>query len=200
MTDTYNREAHLQNQLNSFLSNDLGLPVKDYYSNLDIGNFLQLKSVLSAINNIFTLKVTLSFAHWAANHFNFNEQLKDSIITQIQDTKPNANGFDIEISTPVKLIAEVKCNIPINNGVVYGSAQRNGITKDIDALINGKNKSSIKPDDYYKFMVFLDNPEVKKATQHYVSNMKQHKDKMVFATDSSSITSTNYVYIIYASI
>lgn len=200
MADSYSREKELQEKLNLFLTNNLDLPDKDYYSNLNAGDFLQLKSVLSDINNILTLKITLSFARWAANHFNFNPQLKDTILTKIINTKPNANGYDIEISAPVKFIAEVKCNIPIKKGTTYGSAQRLGINKDIAALINGKNKSAIKPYEYYKFMVFLDNPEVKKATEHFVSNMKKNKNKVVFAADVSSITNTDNVYIVYAKI
>lgn len=145
MSESYSRETHLRNQLNAFLEEEFTLPQSDYYSRLDIDGFLQLKSVLSDINNIFTLKVSLAFAEWVAGHLALDEVAKRQNVSQIQKTKPNANGYDIEVSEPVKLIAVVKCNVPINGGRVYGSAQRDGIAKDIAALLRGKTKSSGNP-------------------------------------------------------
>ena len=200
MTILFDREHYLQDKLNSFLEQDLGLPGNDYYSNLDIDGFLQLKSVLSSINNILTLKVSLSFAHWVTKQINLNQETENRIVSQIKTTKPNANGFDIEISEPVKLIAEVKCNVPVNEGIVYGAAQKNGINKDIQALINGKNKSPIHPKDYLKFMVFLDKPKIKKATEHFVKNMKSEKERVVFVDKNTKTESTENVYIIYVEI
>jgi len=200
MPEIFDREYHLKDQLNKFFEKRFGLPEEDYYSNLKLDGFLQLKSILSGINNIFTLKVSLAFAHWISKILKFDQETKNRIISEITTTKPNANGYDIEISAPVKLIAEVKCNVPINGGVVYGSAQKNGISKDIQALINGKSKSSIRPDGYYKFMVLLDKPEIKNATEHFVKNMKSEKERMIFVNKNMRIESTDSVYIIYVKI
>ena len=200
MPGIFDREYHLKDQLNKFLEQGFGLPEKDYYSNLKLDGFLQLKSILSGINNIFTLKVSLAFAHWISKILKFDQETTNRIISEITKTKPNANGYDIEISEPVKLIAEVKCNVPINGGVVYGSAQKNGISKDIQALINGKSKSSIQPNDYYKFMVLLDKPEIKNATEHFVKNMKSEKERIIFVNKNTKIKSTNSVHIIYVKI
>jgi len=200
MTSEFNREDYLQDQLNSFLEHGLGLPNHDYYSNLDIDGFLQLKSILSGINNIFTLKVSLAFAQWITKRLQLNQEIQNRIVSQVVETKPNANGYDIEISEPLKLIAEVKCNIPINGGSVYGSAQRNGISKDIQALISGKSKSSIHPNRYFKFMVFLDKPEIKNATKHFVRNMKSGKERMIFVDEDTSIDSTESVYVVYVKV
>jgi len=200
MRESFDRERYLKDQLNIFLEQGLGLPNNDYYSNLDIDGFLQLKSILSGINNILTLKVSLAFAHWITKRLNLNQETTNRIISQITTTKPNANGYDIEISEPVKLIAEVKCNVPINGGNIYGSAQKNGISKDIQALINGKSKSSIHPSDYFRFMVFLDKPEIKDATGHFVKNMRSEKERMIFVNENTSIESTESVYVIYVGI
>jgi len=141
--------------------------------------------------------VSLAFAEWLTNHLELDDEATTQIISQIKGTKPNANGYDIEVSKHVKVIAEVKCNIPINNGRVYGSAQKNGIQKDIDALIYGKNKSPISPTDYLKFMVFLDLPEIRAATDHFVKNMKNDKERILFLTNKSKAVDTNRVHVVY---
>ncbi len=197
MTVIYDREEVLKLQLNSFLEQSLNLPKNDYYSRLDLNGFLRLKSVLSDINNIFTLKVSFAFARWVTDHLSLSQEATEMIVSQILDTKPNANGYDIELSEPVKLIAEVKCNIPINGGSVYGSAQKNGIAKDIKSLINGKSKSAIKPDEYFKFMVFLDKPEIRQATKHFVKNMKEGKELISFVDNKSKIGTTKNIYVVY---
>ncbi len=97
----------------------------------------------------------------------------------------------------MKVIAEVKCNIPINGGRVYGSAQKNGVAKDIYALINGKNKSSIVPDKYLKFMVFLDTPEIRDATAHFVKNMKKDKELIAYTGSNLKVEDTDKVHIVY---
>ena len=197
MIEAYDRENELRHRLISFLEQSLGLPKGDYYSRLDLDGFLRMKSVLGDINNIFTLKVSLAFVHWVTARLSLDQETTNRILTQVLSTKPNANGYDIQLSDPIKLIAEVKCNIPINGGNVYGSAQKNGIAKDIDALINGKSKSSITPGGYYKFIVFLDRPEIREATKHFVKNMKAGKELITFAEEDASVESTEKIYVVY---
>lgn len=197
--ELFNREEHLKNQLNMFLTNDLGLPENDYYSNLHLNDFLKLKSILNNINNIFTLKVSLSFTQWISNILELNTQERDLITHKIISTKPNANGFDIEILEPINLIAEIKCNIPINQGTIYGSAQRNGIKKDISALLNGKTKSSINPNTFIKFIVFLDKPEIRQATIHFINN-HENKSLFIFADNNTKFNSTKCIYIVFVEI
>jgi hypothetical protein len=96
---------------------------------LDERGYLELKAVLSDINNILTMKVTLAFIHWLASEMEFSDAVKESLIENVLSTKPSTNGYDIEMATPSRLVAEVKCNVPINGGVKYCSAQRNRIVK-----------------------------------------------------------------------
>ena len=199
MPELYDREKHLQSRLNEFIEHGFDLPERDYYSSLEIDGFLKLKSVLSDINNIFTLKVSLAFAHWIIGHFKLPEEPTKKIYSQILSTKPNANGFDLELEKPINLVAEVKCNIPINGGDVYGSAQRNGIAKDIDSLVNGKSKSPISSEDCFKFMVFLDRPEIRAATAHFIKNMKVHKELISMIEENVGKISTDKVYVIFVS-
>ena len=76
---------------------------------------------------------------------------------------------------------------PIKGGEIYGANQRVGIQKDIDALIQGKKKSKIEPEEYWKFMVFLDLPEIRAATKHFVSNMKKNKESILFMDDNTPL-------------
>jgi len=200
MVNQFDREAYLRERLNGFLAEGLCLPPDDYYSNLKAEHFLSLKSVLGDINNIFTLKVTHAFTDWITSALNLSSSVKEDITQSVLNTKPSTNGYDIEISEPIKIIAEVKCNIPINGGSVYGSAQKNGIQKDINALMCGKSKSSINPEQYLKFMVFLDLPEIRKATEHFIKNLKKYKEDISFIDDSSNVYTPDKIYVVFVSI
>ena len=133
MDYSYDREQALKSRLNAFMQERLGLPADDYYSKLDQRALAELKSVLSDINNIFTLKVTLAFAKWLSAKLNLEQVAQEEIKSSILRAPPNANGYDIEISKPLQIIAEVKCNVPINRGAVYGSAQRDGLARDVNS-------------------------------------------------------------------
>lgn len=195
----YDREQTLKSRLNAFMQERLHLPANDYYSRLDQHALAELKSVLSDINNIFTLKVTLAFAEWLSEKLKLDQVAREEIKFSILRNPPNANGYDIEISTPLQVIAEVKCNVPINRGAVYGSAQRDGIAKDVGSLINGKNKSKMHPDVCLKFLVLLDTPEIRDATQHFVKNMKQHRDRIMFAGPDTKLERKDRVYVVHVS-
>lgn len=154
----YNREESLREKLNAFLSQRFDIPEVDYYSKLNTQAFIGLKSVLADINNILTLKVSLAFAEWIAARFDLDSEDKQALKKIILQAKPNANGFDVWLGYPIAFVAEVKCNVPINGGSIYGSAQRNGIEKDIAVLLQGKRKSSINSQSCPKFFAFLDLP------------------------------------------
>ena len=168
------REENLKTSFNQFLCNKLHLEEKDYYNQLSTEDFLDLKFLLSDINNIVTLKLTLKFIDFIAELFSLSNETKEQIITNIQSINPNSNGFDVEISNPVKIIAEVKGNIPINNGIVFGSAQKNGILKDFESLRFGKSKSSINTQDYYKFFVLPDIEKTRKATYTLLQSLQNN--------------------------
>ena len=130
----------------------------------------------------------------------FDLQLIESITSQVKAAKPNDNGYDIELNNPIKLIAEVKVNIPINNGTRYGSAQKTGIDKDINSLFNGKTKSDINSTtDYYKFMVFLDKPEIREATSYHINSNQDWTGKINIVDNNTSVESTDVVYIVFMS-
>ncbi|GGE94501.1 hypothetical protein [Shewanella carassii] len=196
----YDREADLSHRLNTFLSETFGLPNKDYYSQLDAEGFISLKSALSDINNILTLKVTLSFADWLSQHYNLDSSAKAELERIVLEAKPNSNGYDVWLGYPVSFVGEVKCNIPINNGLVYGSAQRAGIEKDVNGMLKGKRKASINPEKCPKFLAFLDLPQIRSANEHLSSVSGICKEHLVFTEMGQELDRLDVVYGVYVSI
>ena len=125
---------------------------EQYYENLDIAQIIELKKTLSTVNNIITLKAAQAFVH----KLGIEPNIKEQINSEINKQRGNENGYDIRWDDgDFKFIAEVKCNIPAE-GVKFGPEQLRGIYKDIVYLSNGKTKeTNCNPDDYYKFMIFL---------------------------------------------
>jgi hypothetical protein len=194
----YNREHELADKLNDFLTSCLGVADADYYSNMDFDSFMKLKSVLSNINNIITMKVTLSFIGWLAIQMNWTDEEKKVAIDSILSTKPNANGYDVELAIGGRsIIAEVKCNLPINGGYTYGAAQRHGIEKDVKSLMEGKSKSKMVPSECLKFVVFIDLLEIRKATQMCLDTRIDHGNSISFYRDGMSTDDTNKVYVVF---
>ena len=152
--------------------------------------------MLSDINNIFTLKVCLAFAKWLGTSLNLTESETAWIERSILSKKASANGYDVEISVPVPIIGEVKCNVPINQGVVYGSAQQAGIAKDVNALLNGKTRSNIEVHKYLKFLVLLDTPDIRRATEHFF-NKSAFKERVVFVSPGNALTRFDVIYVVF---
>ncbi len=193
----YDRESTLQSRLNVFFHERFGLPPSDYYSRLDMQGLIDLKNILSEINNIFTLKIGLKFVNWLGEILELCDCEREEIRKSMLRRRPNANGYDIEVCEPTNVIAEVKCNIPINGGIVYGSAQRDGILKDIRSLMHGKSKARIDPDNCLKFLVLMDTPKIRIATKQLVENMKQDQSAMVFVEQGMKPEQKNKLYIVF---
>lgn len=199
MNYLYNKEQELQERFNDFISIKITKESKDYYSNLSIEDFFELKTTLQDINNIITYKTTVNFMKWLNDTFSIPASYYESSLEQVLATKPSDNGFDVVLSGEMKILAEVKCNKPINNGFKFGSAQRNGIIKDIKCLLDGKPKiKSIDVTDYYKFLVVYDFGEYTlKATEHFLKNLpKEYKEK-VKLFEYGDAMKLDMVYIVF---
>ena len=126
MKEYIGRSIDIKNKINKHLTNLTGID-KDFYSTLSNKNLMELKSVLADINNVLTLKMTISAINWICSYFMFSETEKNEIIKATNEIKPNTNGFDIHISQAIKIVAEVKCISPVNNSDKFGAAQRAAI-------------------------------------------------------------------------
>ena len=180
----YNRTEALKERLNAFIRSITGID-EDYYEKLTQEQLIQLKSATSDINNVFTLKITISFLEWLKNYLPLSNSEYEEIFNEINLTKPNANGFDIVIEK-YKLLVEIKSIIPINNGNYYGAAQRTSILKDAINLKYGK-KGFTNTEDYIKFIGLIDvgdktnNAIAKLMTQYPAEKLRtedKHRKKM----------------------
>ena len=168
------RYETLRNNISNYFKEELNIELVE---ELNIEKLFGLKSVLSNINNMITYKASACFVEWLKKKGIITEQEKKNELNRLDATSANANGFDINISTADKkiILAEVKCNIPINNSSGFGSAQRNGILSDMQKLAKTKGD--------FKFMVLLDNEKVKSAFCEeetfikYLNNNGFEKDK-----------------------
>lgn len=178
----------------------LNLPENDYYAALDAEDFVALKAVLSDINNILTLKVTLAFIEWVTNRLELDSEAKNELMDIAVRSKPNSNGYDIWLGYPIAFVGEVKCNIPINQGLKYGSAQRAGIEKDVKGLINGKRKAHMMSHSCLKFLTFLDLPVIREANEHLLRVSDVFKENMLFITEGTELSRTDIIYGVYVPI
>jgi hypothetical protein len=199
-----NREDKLKFEFNNFMISRLKLEIKDYYDSLTTKDFIELKVILSNINNIITLKLTLKFVDFLTSLFKFSAESKENIINSIQNINPNSNGFDVEIENPVKIVAEVKGNFPINNGISFGAAQKTGIIKDLHSLKNGKSKSSANTQEFYKFLVLPDAETTRKAANNLLNSLKNninYKDySFEIINENTKILNEEKIYVVFIKI
>ena len=77
-------------------------------SQITIKELFDLKSVLSNVHNILTSIATLATANKISEILSFNEEQKLNLISSVEETKANTNGFDIKIDDPNKILVEVR--------------------------------------------------------------------------------------------
>ena len=127
-------------------------------SQITIKELFDLKSVLSNVHNILTSIATLATANKISEILSFNEEQKLNLISSVEETKANTNGFDIKIDDPNKILVEVKCNMLLHDKKL-GQQQINSILNDSIKLRNEppkRRKIDFKTDDYIKVIVLVD--------------------------------------------
>lgn len=198
----FNREQYLKDQFNQFWNNIFSNSY-DLYSRLTLNDFLQLKKILSSINNIITIKLTHSAAKFLLEENIISLGEYNKMIADINSMKPNANGYDIaEIFEKFNIIGEVKANIPCHarsrkfhrTEKVYGANQIANILKDINSLAQGKSKTkeALRTEDCLKFMFILDCDDsaldqIIKRADHPLNLYRKGEQKYI---------TTNMIYIV----
>lgn len=199
-TNDKTRHDTLAPAFNEFINRVAGTDGRDYYSRLSTRDMVELKNVLSNINNIITLRITLAFADWLRRHGVVDKAQYDTICADIESTSANANGFDVLFSDKIGgtdgLIAEVKCNIPVKPDR-FGAAQLANLEKDVDGLLYGKTKAKgLDTKNYLKFLVLLDDGErVRTAAEHFVSTMRK-KGRNIDVINKPGSLRTDTIYIV----
>jgi len=197
MHTIFNREDHLADRVNKFLVNQLHLPDADYTNDLSLLSLLELKSILSCINNLITLKLTFGLADWICDTYELDDSIRDNLRRSILRTKPNANGFDLYLGLPIAFVAEVKCNVPVNGGSKYEANQKRSILADVESLLSGKRKASLMSQKVLKFLCFLDIPQVRDANAHLLKTTPDLVKKLRFVDPGRRPRSLSYVHGVY---
>ena len=197
---TYNRKDDLSSAFNDFWRKALNSN-EDYYSQLTLKEFVNLKKAITNINNIITMLVTESFVKTLHKDGVISTPQQSEMLEQLFQTHANTNGFDVEHSAgQMKIVAEVKCNIPVNE-TSFGAAQENSIMEDVDHLFHSKKKSDLTSEDiqdYYKFMVFLDVENVRVSTQKLIRKLTKKGLNVTEYTPKTKLQK-DIVYFIYIS-
>lgn len=193
------REDVLCGRFNEFFNHILSTRELNYYAMLSTADFIELKKVLSTVNNIITLRVTDLFICKLERAGLVTSGQLAEIRHKIDSTSANANGYDIEYtgSGGKGILAEIKCNIPVKEDA-FGAAQAAGIRKDIDRLFSGKPKSAIEDtSEYYKFMVLFDcGGGLSKAMDRIISAYEGAVQTISLEGGADTL-STDKVYVVY---
>ena len=207
-----NMEKELMDKLNPLIGK-LGCNSND----IDTEHLICLKEVGSLADNILTVKTTEKFVENLKTDGIITDKQRDDIRIKISKTSPNANGYDVQYDGKPKIIAEVKCNTPVNADS-FGAKQIEGITKDINNLFNGKESTKetkkIKDElnEYYKFFVVMICGSIEKLTREKIRdcmdkiidpiNASRNEGKILYYDDvlSKNDLTTDNVYVVFVSI
>lgn len=202
-----NMEKELMDKLNPLIGK-LGCNSND----IDTEHLICLKEVGSLADNILTVKTTEKFVENLKTDGIITDKQRDDIRIKISKTSPNANGYDVQYDGKPKIIAEVKCNTPVNADS-FGAKQIEGITKDINNLFNGKGKviktNNKYYEDYYKFFVVMICGSIEKLTREKIRdcmdniidpiNASRNEGKILYYDGKNDLTTDN-VYVVFVSI
>ena len=179
----------------------------DYVSSLTLADMVQIKQDLSGINGIVTMLTEVAFVDKLEQKGLLDKTQHDGLIKEIRETSPYANGYDIRSKNP-KIVAEVKCNCPINEKS-FGAKQIELLIKDIKGLhdLSFKTKEGVSIDEhahYNKFMVLLDSStlgnqhDFSTAVENLIAQLKRQDPEIDLEWfDKASIPlNHNTVYIV----
>lgn len=199
MSEVFNREEKLSKEFNAAILNilgDMGNDMdNDFYKHLTFKTLINLKKVLSNINNLITFKTSVAFVDFLCEINKIESEIASNVIKEINKTNANTNGYDIVCKNgSFPFIAEVKCNIPCGKkGEKYGAAQIASIKTDLEGLRNGKKKTlELNLKEYFRFMVVLECEGIDKAIEGLeCEDVKIWNDKLEINKDIIYIVPIN---------
>ena len=194
--NVYERENFLKLQFNEVWSSILK-EKKDYYSYMDEHSLDLLKNAVTNLKDINTLKTTLAYINNLKNVFDITDKEVNAIEESVRTTSPHYEGYDVEHKGAINIIAEIKCNMPVNNSNKFETVQINEIKRDLEYLIHGKEKSKIKNiDGFYKFLVIKKHGKnLGFAVEDLIKTLPIEISKFLLFYREGMIMSKDYVYI-----
>lgn len=194
--DVYERENFLKLQFNEVWSSILK-EKKDYYSYMDEHSLDLLKNAVTNLKDINRLKTTLSFISRIGDIFNVGAREVSAIEEIVRTTPPHYGGYDIEYKGAINILAEIKCNMPINNSNKFEPVQISELKSELENLILGKEKSKVKDiENYCRFLVIKKHGKnIRYAVEELIKELPIEISKFLLVYREGMIISKDYVYI-----
>lgn len=194
--NVYERENFLKLQFNEVWSSILK-EKKDYYSYMDEHSLDLLKNAVTNLKDINTLKTTLAYINNLKDIFDISDKEVNAIEESVRTAPPHYEGYDVEHKGMINIIAEIKCNMPVNNSNKFETVQINEIKRDLEYLIHGKEKSRIKNiDGFYRFLVIKKHGKnLGFAVEDLIKTLPIEISKFLLFYREGMIMSKDYVYI-----
>lgn len=194
--DVYERENFLKLQFNEVWSSILK-EKKDYYSYMDEHSLDLLKNAVTNLKDINRLKTTLAFISRIGDIFNVGSREVNAIEEIVRTTPPHYGGYDIEYKGAISILAEIKCNMPINNSNKFEPVQIRELKSELENLIFGKDESKVKDiENYCRFLVIKKHGKnLRYAVEELIKELPIDIAKFLLVYREGMIISKDYVYI-----
>ena len=208
-------EVNLRARFNEAIIRSLDLPPIDYSSRLDFARLLIMKSGLSRLNDIITIKLTAALAARIATRLKLTDLQRKAIEDKISRTNPNESGFDLDCGDP-NFIGEVKSNIPINESDKFGSAQFDNLTNDVlqmcghppigmklEELSKKSKVNRLSRDKALKFIGLYNSDAIKTAVVRWLdkldrdTKLQKHPQMRIQEVPEEGGLSADVVYLVY---
>ena len=175
------REKALEQNFNKLV--EIWYKNKKSFREMTMDDVVLLKRALSSVNNIATLKATVLLVERLAGLFPMINKKKEEILRAINVKSANSNGFDIEWTDGINVVAEVKCNIPIGSKNAFGSQQKSGISKDLGKLRYGNKKTGKLQEGalkaYHKFLgIYVHDEQSEEAVRNFCNTISEEYGKV----------------------
>jgi hypothetical protein len=206
----FSRRKYLHGNFNEIIQRAISLPPADYLGRLSLEGLMDLKAITSNIHAVITLRLTFALVDWLEKTLNLPQE-QARVINDVADAaKPFESGFDLDSENP-NIIGEVKGNIPVRGGSVFGAAQVKGLTNDARQMFGlppiGKTAETMSPNskihrpklsEALKFLAVYDSQSVREAAVNWMASFQNaHKGRKVKLAEGVTNFDSDTVYVVF---
>jgi hypothetical protein len=206
----FSRKEYLHANFNTILARALQLPQADYLERLSLDGLMDLKEITSNVHAVITLKLTFALVDWLQASLKLTPGQAAALHDATDAVRPFESGFDLDSSDP-DLIAEVKGNVPVKGGTVFGAAQLRGLTNDVRQMFGlpptGRSVDTLstrakihRPNlgNALKFLGVFDSPRIRSAAGKWMETFrKAHPGHKVQLAEDVTHFQPDTVYVVF---
>lgn len=144
-------------RFDKFISDFYTLPAETQKPKWTMEKLVVLKQLLADINGIITSETEKAFIRKLLTDRRITKEMAKATLKKHEVRTPYDNGYDIVIDSDPRIVAEIKCNIPVK-GNQFGAAQAHALKNDIKNLFYPERKLKKQGSlqgEFCKFMVVL---------------------------------------------